>query len=86
VIAWERLIYTYTYIHTPKMAVEGRRRRVDRVLKMLKSAEPPMGEVRFVAMASYNIGVSQKTIREYLQVLEGMGVFDIEEGLIKCRE
>lgn len=63
-------------------ALEDRKLRIDRVLKMLKSAEPPIPEVKFVSLASYNVGVSQVKIREYLEILENLGVFDIEEGMI----
>ncbi len=64
------------------MAVEARKNRIDRVLKMLKSAEPPIAYVKFVSLASYNVGVSPAKIQEYLKMLENLGVFDMEGGLL----
>lgn len=61
------------------MAVTVRQNRMERIVKMLKSASPA-DEVKFVATASYNIGVSMKKIREYVEVLEGMGVVVQQDG------
>lgn len=65
------------------MAEARRQNRMKRIIKMLKSADPPVIERKFVSIASYNIGVSVKKIREYLDVLEGMGVVQYDEGELK---
>ncbi len=52
-------------------------------MKQLKSAEPPIDEGKFRAMASYNLGVSPQKINEYLGILHQMEVFRYEEeGLV----
>ncbi len=65
------------------MSTEGRRKRIDKLLKMLKSAEPPIDEGKFRAIASYNLGVSTAKINEYLMVLHQMEVYRYEpEGMV----
>lgn len=65
------------------MALRDRKNRIDRLLKMLKSAEQPIDEGRFRAVASYNLGVSPQKINEYLGILHQMEVFRYEkEGLV----
>lgn len=64
------------------MAIQARKNRIDKVLKILKSAEPPLSEVKFVSLASYNVGVSPAKIQEYLTILKNLGVVDIEGGMI----
>ncbi|GAI49797.1 unnamed protein product, partial [marine sediment metagenome] len=56
-----------------------RQRRMDWLVKMLKSAEPPIETRKFVATCAYNQAVSMKVIREYLQILEDMEVL-IDDG------
>ncbi len=65
------------------MSTESRRKRIDKLLKMLKSAEQPVDEVKFRAMASYNLGVSIAKINEYLTMFYQMEVFEYRpEGLV----
>ena len=65
------------------MAEQVRINRVKRLLKMLKSAEPPVEERKFVSTASFNLGVSMKKVREYLDMLEGMDVVKYDEGTLE---
>ncbi|MBA7650263.1 hypothetical protein ES703_58066 [subsurface metagenome] len=53
------------------------------LVKMLKSAEPPIAEKKFVAISAYNQAVSVTKIREYLALLEDMEVLEIDTGVIK---
>lgn len=64
------------------MAEQVRKNRIKRLLKMLKSAEPPVEERKFVSIASFNLGVSMKKVREYLDMLEGMEVVKYDEGTL----
>jgi len=61
------------------MAEQVRRQRMAWLVKMLKSAEPPIMEKKFVAIASYNQAVSVTKIREYLALLIDMEVLE-EQG------
>lgn len=65
------------------MAEEVRRNRMAWLVKMLKSAEPPIAEKKFVAISAYNQAVSVTKIREYLALLEDMEVLEIDTGVIK---
>jgi len=65
--------------HRHKMAEEVRRGRMAWLVKMLKSAEPPIMEKKFVAISAYNQAVSVTKIREYLALLKDMEVLE-EEG------
>ncbi|GAI01981.1 unnamed protein product [marine sediment metagenome] len=53
------------------------------LVKMLKSAEPPISEKKFVAISAYNQAVSVTKIREYLALLEDMEVLENEKGVLK---
>ena len=75
------------------MSVGYRKKRIDQVVKMLKSAKVKVttqtnlkGETldiryihmsTFIAMASYEIGVTQGKIAEYLLVLQGIGLVQL---------
>lgn len=65
------------------MAEQVRRQRMEWLVKMLKSAEPPIDEKRFVAVSAYNQAVSVTKIREYLALLEDMEVLENENGVLK---
>jgi len=55
------------------------------LVKMLKSAEPPIDEKKFVAMCAYNQAVSSTKIKEYLNVLIHMEVLEEEAGVLKWK-
>lgn len=77
------LIYLLTLTHTHMSAMQERKNRIDRLLKMLKSAEPPIDEAKLRAVASFNLGVSPQKINEYLNILYQLEVFRYEpEGLV----
>ena len=59
-----------------KMAEQVRRQRMAWLVKMLKSAEPPVNEKKFVAISAYNQAVSVTKIREYLDLLVDMEVLE----------
>ena len=61
------------------MAEQVRRQHMDWLVKMLKSAEPPIKTKKFIAVSAYNQAVSVTKIREYLDLLKDMEVL-IEEG------
>ena len=64
-------------------AMKERKNRIDRLLKMLKSAESPIDEGKLRAVASWNLGVSPQKINEYLGILHQMEVFEYtEEGMV----
>jgi len=65
------------------MAEQVRRQRMAWLVKMLKSAEPPISEKKFVAISAYNQAVSVTKIREYLALLEDMEVLENEKGVLK---
>jgi len=65
------------------MAEEVRRRRMAWLVNMLKSAEPPIDEKKFVAISAYNQAVSVDKIREYLNVLIDMEVLGDDGGELK---
>ena len=58
------------------MAEEVRRQRMEWLVKMLKSAEPPIMSKKFIAISAYNQAVSVTKIREYLNLLVDMEVLD----------
>ena len=61
------------------MAEQVRRQRMAWLVKMLKSAEPPIITKKFIAIGAYNQAVSATKIREYLDLLKDMEVLE-EEG------
>ena len=61
------------------MAETVRRERMDWLVTMLKSAEPPIQSKRFIAVAAYNQAVSVAKIREYLDLLVDMEVL-VDDG------
>jgi len=65
------------------MAEEVRRQRMAWLVKMLKSAEPPIAEKKFVAISAYNQAVSVTKIREYLALLEDMEVLETDGEVLK---
>jgi len=65
------------------MAVRERKKRIDFLLKLLKSAEPPIDERQFISIASFNIGVSVPKIKEYLDLLKNMNVIQNDERELK---
>ena len=74
------------------MAIRDRRARIERVVKMIESArkggKDSLDSVKFVALCSYNIGVSTQKIVEYLSMIAGLGVIRIDwrKGLIYFEE
>ncbi|GAH07216.1 unnamed protein product, partial [marine sediment metagenome] len=58
------------------MAEEVRRQRMAWLVKMLKSAEPPIVSKKFIAVSAYNQAVSVNKIREYLDLLVDMEVLE----------
>jgi len=64
------------------MAEQVRRRRMAWLVKMLESAEPPINEKKFVAMAAYNQAVSVTKIREYLDLLTDMEVLENKDEVL----
>jgi len=65
-----------------EMAEQVRRRRMDWLVKMLESAEPPILEKRFVAISAYNQAVSETKIREYLNLLKAMEVLEEKDEVL----
>lgn len=65
------------------MAEEVRRQRMAWLVKMLKSAEPPILTRKFIAMGAYNQAVSVTKIREYLDLLVDMEVLEDKGGELK---
>ena len=48
------------------------------LVKMLENAEPPIDSKKFVAISSYNLGLSTRKIREYLKVLQDMESLEVD--------
>ena len=75
------------HIHVSKMekqtAESKRHQRMAWLVKMLKSAEPPISVKKFVAIGAYNQGVSVTKIREYLDLLIDMEVLEEDEEELK---
>ena len=67
------------------MAEDLIRQRMAWLVKMLKSAEPPIAEKKFVAVSAYNQAVSVTKIREYLDLLVDMEVLENEDGVLTWR-
>lgn len=61
------------------MAENVRRARMEWLVKMLESAEPPIITKKFMAVSAYNQAVSVTKIREYLDLLVDMEVLE-EKG------
>ena len=80
---WAKGSYTLTHTHTYTMAINQRKQRLENLMKMLKSFEPPVVKRKFMAVASYNIGVSVKRIQEYLDLLVNMEVLEDEGDELK---
>ena len=78
--------YTPSPPQTHTMSLRDRKKRIDNLLKMLKSAEPPIQELKFRAVASFNLGVSTTKINEYLEMLHQMEVFRYDEGVMIVNE
>ena len=53
------------------------------LVKMLKSAEPPIKKDYFTALCAYNQAVSVTKIREYLDLLIDMEVLEEDEEELK---
>ena len=53
-----------------------RHQRMAWLVKMLKSAEPPIMVKKFVAVCAYNQGVRASKIKEYLDLLVDMEVLE----------
>jgi len=62
------------------MTEKVRKTRMAWLVKMLENAEPPVEIKKFVAIGSYNLGLSVEKICEYLKVLEDMEVLEIDVG------
>ena len=58
------------------MAESVRRARMEWLVKMLKSAEPPIRREYFIALCAYNQAVSIPKIQEYLDLLVDMEVLE----------
>ena len=65
------------------MAEQVRRQRMAWLVKMLESAEPPIDEKKFVAIAAYNQAVSVTKVREYLDLLIDMEVLEADGEELK---
>lgn len=48
------------------------------LVKMLENAEPPIDAKKFIAVSAYNLGLSARKIREYLEVLQDMESLEID--------
>ena len=59
---------------------------MDWLVKMLENAEPPINSKKFVAVGSYNLGLSMRKIREYLKVLKDMEVLYEEDGVFTWKK
>ena len=68
------------------MAEQVRRQRMAWLVKMLKSAEPPINSRKFIAISAYNQAVSVPKIREYLDLLVDMEVLDDEGGVLTWKK
>jgi len=66
------------------MTEKVRKRRMAWLVKMLENAEPPINTKKFVAVSSYNLGLTAWKINEYLRVLRDMEVLtiDVENGVL----
>jgi len=52
---------------------ERRKANMDRIVKMLSGSSPPVIEGKFMSLCAYNLGLSTRTVREYLKVLVDIG-------------
>ena len=55
--------------------------RIQDIHKMLQGAEEPKRSQlsRVLALCEYRFGISQKTARQYLKVLEDLGFIEVDE-------
>lgn len=70
---------------THAMTENVRKKRIDWMVKLLESAEPPILTRKFIATCAYNLGLSTKKIWEYLGLLEDIEAIkmDSEDEEIK---
>ena len=66
-----------------RKAETKRHERMAWLVKMLKSAEPPIKRRKFEAMSAYNQGVSRQKIKDYLSILADMEVLEVTEDELK---